>query len=299
MEEKTNKKKNALNGGYVISPLNYTGGKGKLLPQILPLFPSDIDKFVDLFCGGCNVGINVPARMIVFNDVMEQLIGLYDKFSKTPTEEIIGHIEGRIAEYSLSETNSEGYLALRSYYNETRLPLDLFVLIAYSFNNQIRFNSKGGYNMPFGKDRSWFNDRMREKLNLFCKALHERNVRFTCNAFDKLDISKLGVNDFVYCDPPYLISTATYNTGWGEEEEKNLLALLKRLDDNGIRFGLSNVLIHKGRENTLLKEWVEENGFIVHHLAKDYANCSYHTINKDKSSTDEVLIVNYEKGEML
>lgn len=41
------------------SPLNYTGGKYKLLPQILPLFPGDIRVFVDLFCGGCNVGLNV------------------------------------------------------------------------------------------------------------------------------------------------------------------------------------------------------------------------------------------------
>lgn len=47
------------------SPLNYTGGKYKLLPQILPLFPKDIDVFVDLFCGGCNVGINVDCSKII------------------------------------------------------------------------------------------------------------------------------------------------------------------------------------------------------------------------------------------
>ena len=34
------------------SPLNYTGGKFKLLPQILPLFPNDINRFIDLFGGG-------------------------------------------------------------------------------------------------------------------------------------------------------------------------------------------------------------------------------------------------------
>ena len=46
---------------YIQSPLNYIGGKYKILPQILPLFPSRIRTFVDLFCGGCNVGINVSA----------------------------------------------------------------------------------------------------------------------------------------------------------------------------------------------------------------------------------------------
>ncbi len=50
------------------SPLNYIGGKYKLLSQILPLFPVKIDNFVDLFCGGCNVGINSSANKIHFND---------------------------------------------------------------------------------------------------------------------------------------------------------------------------------------------------------------------------------------
>lgn len=37
---------------YYKNPFNYTGSKYKLLPQILPLFPSNIDTFVDLFGGG-------------------------------------------------------------------------------------------------------------------------------------------------------------------------------------------------------------------------------------------------------
>ena len=42
------------------SPLNYIGGKYKILPQILPLFPKNIDTFIDLFAGGCNVGGLTP-----------------------------------------------------------------------------------------------------------------------------------------------------------------------------------------------------------------------------------------------
>ena len=48
------------------SPLNYVGGKYKLLPQILPLFPDNINTFVDLFGGGFNVGINVKANKIIY-----------------------------------------------------------------------------------------------------------------------------------------------------------------------------------------------------------------------------------------
>ena len=50
------------------SPLNYIGGKQRILGQILPLFPAKIDCFVDLFTGGCNVGINVNAEKIICND---------------------------------------------------------------------------------------------------------------------------------------------------------------------------------------------------------------------------------------
>ena len=50
---------------YVKGPLNYTGGKHKLLSQILPLFPKEINTFVDLFCGGGNVTVNVEAKRII------------------------------------------------------------------------------------------------------------------------------------------------------------------------------------------------------------------------------------------
>ena len=62
------------------SPLNYTGGKFKLLPQILPLFPKNINTFVDLFCGGCNVGINVDSNRVIYNDLNENLLCLYNTF---------------------------------------------------------------------------------------------------------------------------------------------------------------------------------------------------------------------------
>ena len=53
---------------YIKNPLNYTGGKYKLLPQIIPLLPEKVDTFVDLFGGGFNVGINVAADHFVYND---------------------------------------------------------------------------------------------------------------------------------------------------------------------------------------------------------------------------------------
>lgn len=71
---------------YIGSPLNYIGGKGKLLPQILPLFPNNISTFIDLFCGGCNVGINIKAESVIFNDNLTYLIDLYNELLHLSSE---------------------------------------------------------------------------------------------------------------------------------------------------------------------------------------------------------------------
>lgn len=59
---------------YVKSPLNYTGGKYKLLPQIIPLLPDNIDKFLDLFGGSGTISANVKADRIICNDINKQVI---------------------------------------------------------------------------------------------------------------------------------------------------------------------------------------------------------------------------------
>ena len=285
--------------GYVCSPMNYIGGKYKLLSQLLPLFPKKIKTFIDLFCGGCNVGINVQSEKIIFNDNLSYLIDLYKEFQSLNKETIITHVENRIKEFNLSLTNEEGYKNLRCLYNTHRNPIDLFVLVAYSFNHQIRFNSSHEFNNPFGRERSSFNDRMKNNLSSFINTIHNKNVEFFSYNFDKFIFSNLSENDFVYCDPPYLITKGTYNdgkrgfTGWSHIEEKKLLDLLVKLNNNKIKFGLSNVLIHKGKQNHILIQWINSNNFYVTHLDKNYSNSNYHTKDRDKNSTDEVLITNY------
>lgn len=283
----------------ISSPMNYIGGKYKLLSQILPLFPQKIDAFVDLFCGGCNVGINANARKIIFNDNLSFLIDLYNEFNSKSHKEILNHIEKRIKQFNLSLTNKEGYLELRKLYNEEKNPLDLFVLVAFSFNHQIRFNNSHEFNNPFGKDRSCFNEHMKKNLLNFLDGLNSKKVVFSSKNFDDFDFSKLTQNDFVYADPPYLITTGTYNdgkrgfTGWNENSEKKLLQILENLSERKISFALSNVLEHKGKENIILKNWAFENNYYISYLEKNYSNSNYHTINRDKNATLEVLITNY------
>ena len=289
-----------MKNNYVKSPLNYTGGKHKLLPQILPLFPKEINTFVDLFTGGCNVAVNVNANKIIANDFEEHIIDIYKAFQNgyDNVEEIIKVIEAYIAKYNLSIENVKGFNKLREDYNNNPFKTNyitstmLYVLICYSFNHQFRFNSKGEFNMPFGKNRSQWNDTMKKNLINFHKSIVDKNIIFTNNDFRELKIDKLSCNDFVYCDPPYLITCATYNekNGWNEQCEKDLLDLLDNLNSKSVKFALSNVLFSKGKTNDLLIEWSKK--YNVHHLDYTYQNCNYHT--KDKSSKpDEVLITNF------
>ena len=284
---------------YIKSPMNYTGGKYKLLPQILPLFPTEINTFVDLFTGGGNIAVNVNANKIIANDFEPHIIDIYKTFQKYEIEELIKTIELAIQRFGLTIENADNFNKFREYYNKHIedgysfiMPIMLYVLICYSFNHQFRFNSKGEFNMPFGKNRSQWNDTMKKNLVNFHKAITEKNIIFTNKDFNELKIDKLSSNDFVYCDPPYLITCATYNEkdGWNETSERKLLELLDKLNSKSVKFALSNVLFSKGKTNDILLEWSKK--YNVHHLDYTYQNCNYHTKDKE-SKPDEVLITNY------
>lgn len=298
------------------SPMNYIGGKYKLLKQILPCFPKNIDTFIDLFAGGGNVGINVSARNIILNDFDTNLYNIYQIFQKKDKADIISEIEEIISEFSLSESskygyeyyscssnqglqyyNKAGFNQLRKTFNsyivkDDRYYILLYVLIVYSFNNQLRFNSKGHFNLPVGKRD--FNSKMKMKLSLFIDRIKSSKFSFTNFDFRAFPIEKIDKSSFVYIDPPYLITCATYNekNGWTEKDEADLLVYLKKLDAKGIKFALSNVLSNKGKENIQLLNWIRENKYKVINLDYSYGNSNYHT--KDKiSKPQEVLVVNY------
>lgn len=280
---------------YIKSPMNYTGGKYKLLPQIIPLFPTgNIRYFIDMFTGGANIAVNIKnADKIIANDFDYNVISIYNAFKSNTIDEILNHINGRINEYGLSIDNQDGFNMFRSVYNATACKnyLDLFVLICYSFNHQIRFNKDGDFNMPFGKNRSQFNDSIKNNLILFREAIE--NIVFTCKSFEDIKLGKLNENDFIYCDPPYLITCATYNEkdGWNEENERKLLEILDEINKRNVKFALSNVLTNKGMTNEILLEWSKK--YNVHHLSNTYSNCSYHAKDRSTDTTDEVLITNY------
>ena len=275
--------------GYIKSPLNYVGGKFKILGDVLPLFPEKVNTCIDLFGGGFNVGVNVVCNKVIYNDNESHVTDLLEHLHTTDVKEAVTAIDTLIEKFGLSKTNAEGFNSLRDFYNQDPSdPMVFYTLVCYAFNNQIRFNKNGQYNMPFGKNRSSFNDTLRAKFVAFVEALHNKDCTFSNKNFRDFDFSSLGTDDFVYADPPYFNSVAAYNEngGWTLEHEKALLSILDALNDKGIKFALSNNLKY---DNPLLKEWMQK--YTVHYLNANYSNCNYQ--KKDKSPDIEVLITNY------
>jgi len=292
---------------FLKSPLNYTGGKHKLLKQIAPLFPAKIDTFVDLFAGGCNVAVNVDAKKIIANDINTDIIELYKFFKSSASSDVVAEIENIIDFYKLSNTtkygydkyktnsskgvgayNKKAYEKLRAEYNKNPSPIMFYTTLVFAFNNQIRFNSKGEFNTPVNKRD--FNKNMKKNLELFIDRLKTLDIAFSSKDFRDITISK---ESFVYIDPPYLATLAAYNEngGWSEVKEQELLDYMDALDAKGIKFALSNVFENKGNKNNPLLEW--SGKYNVHYLKHTYHNCNYQVKNKNEGTTQEVLITNY------
>lgn len=285
---------------YIKSPINYSGNKYKLLPQILPLFPKEIDTFVDLFCGSGTVGLNVKANHHIYNDVnfrINEILHYLWKYSEYPNS-IILNIEDIIDRYGLTKENKDSFNALRNDYNmmgwidKGTKPLVLYTLMCYSFNHQCRFNNDGYYNSSFGKDRSQFTDNMKKNIIKCCEAFKTQNCTFTSVNFNELGL-KVGANVFIYIDPPYYGTTGSYNDGnrlfgdWTLEKELELHRYIMYLDEKGFKFAISNNLT----VNEKMKDFAETRGYNIHHLDMNYGNSNYQ--KKEKVKDDEVLVTNY------
>lgn len=308
-------RRSEMNSWFTVSPLNYIGGKARILDQLLPVFPEHISTFVDLFCGGCNVGINTNAENYIYNDGNRELIGMLKMFLRLNTGTILRRLDEIVNYYGFSKTkdhnfayyggnpmkgvsryNKEPFLRLRQDYNNSprnnQHYIMLYALVVFGFNNQMRFNERGEYNLPVGKRD--FNDVIRRKLEVFVEKLKAQKPQIQNKDFRRFDIDQLDNQCLVYLDPPYLISTATYNEGggWTERDESDLLGFMDELNAHGIKFVLSNMLEHKGRKNQLLIDWIKQRNLQVVGVNMDYSNSNYQVEGKD-SGTVEVLVKNY------
>ena len=279
------------------SPINYIGGKYKLLPQILDLFPSKINMFYDVFGGGANLSLNVKSEHVYYNDIVPYVSEVLNGMKGINTDECIGKIKEIINTYELSKTNIEGFKRLRDDYNKGRKDwMTFYTLMCYSFNNQYRFNNHE-YNSSFGYHKSCFSNVTEQKIKKVIERLDKIDIVFDNKDFRDIDFSDADENDLVYFDPPYLITCGNYNDGkrgfkgWSKQDDRDLMVLCDSLDYRGVRFAMSNVFENKGNKNEELIEWSKE--YKVHYINNTYNNSNYQSKDKGKNTTIEVLITNY------
>lgn len=294
------------------SPLFYVGDKYKLMSQIIDLFPKNINNFYEPFLGGGTVSLNVKAKKYFLNDIDKNLILLH-KFLYSSSQNKIAffkELEKIIIQYNLSRSyiedivpnelkklnkktyfarfNKNKYESLRKIYNKSKdkSPLVLYILLIYGFNRMLRFNRKGEYNIPVGNVD--LNNNVINALNGYFTTTEKRIIKFSNNDFRDFLKFDFHENDFVYLDPPYLITFSEYNKLWNKNSENDLLIFLDKLNNKKIKFALSNVTHYKSKKNEILLKWM--NKYTVTKIMSNYI--SYH--NNGKKEITEVLITNYE-----
>ena len=275
------------------SPLNYIGSKAKVIDQIKEYCKPGIDCFIDAFGGGFNVGINMNCPHVIYNDLNYIVSTLIQSFRDYDTYEYLLNVKRYIKKFGLSQANAKAYNDARSFYNsrpvEQRDPRLLFTIIMYGYQQQIRFNSEHGFNNPVGM--RWLNDKVLEKLISFSRVIKEGNYEFKSVDYRELR-TDFTPNAFVYCDPPYMLTTGSYNdgkrgfAGWNISLEQELFSFLDNLDKKGIPFMLSYVAEHKGTTNRALLDFIKRGNYRVVHLGN--------VLGISGSRRQEVLIVNYE-----
>lgn len=296
------------------SPFFYVGDKYKLMPQLNKLFPNKIKTYFEPFLGGGSSVLYTKAEYYILNDIDSNVIRLHKFISSYAGKEefLLKELGEIIKKYDLScsylgvtapdylkekhkktyyaKYNKKSYINLRTSFNKNNSTIELYLLLIYGFNRMIRFNKKGEFNVPVGNID--FNKNVVDALYDYLEFVKHNNLEFNCLDYQSfLEKQKFNKGDFIYFDPPYLISNSEYNKLWNESDEKNLYSLLDRLDKRNIKFGLSNIVHHKGQTNELLKDWMAN--YNIYNVKSNYISRYDNTI---KENSKEVFITNYEKS---
>ena len=231
----------------MIKPLlKWAGNKYRVLPHLLPLIGAPT-RYCEPFGGSLSVALNVVADEYVLNDVNKDLVAIYQNLVHPNDDSFIKYCE----ELFTPENNTkESYLELREHFNNATDSVErarLFVYLnRHCFNGLSRYNSKGGFNVPFGKyDKPVCpSEQMNEFRMLF---LSKQSVRFTSLSFeDSILYSDLEAGDVVYFDPPYVPASDTANftsyatDGFSHEQQVELAELAESLANRGVKVILSN-----------------------------------------------------------
>lgn len=300
------------NSKTIRSPFFYVGDKYKLMPQLKQLMPKKIEQYIEPFVGCGSSFLNSKGTSYMLNDIDSYVVELHRQIGSYTgkSEELFDALFEIIDFYGLScsyrgicvpedmkkkyvktyysKYNKDAYIRMRKDFNANKNDfLRLYLLLIYGFNHMIRFNGKGDFNLPVGNVD--FNNNVYQALNNYLDFVGEHEIEFfNMDYISFLEKIRFDKNSYVFLDPPYLISMSEYNKLWNDKKEDELCEYLDSLNDRGIKFGITNLITHKGKVNQRFLEWSKK--YCAYDVKSNYISFNDNTI---KADSQEVFVTNY------
>jgi DNA adenine methylase len=248
--------------------LKWAGGKFRVLDHILPKLPNGT-RLVEPFAGSAAVSLNAGFPRALVADANGDLINLY----KSVQSDLPRFLAEATALFGSRNTRAD-FNALRTEFNESVDPLRRSVLFVYlnrhGFNGLCRYNSRGGFNVPFGK---YTNPSFPEREVISFNEAAKR-IEFIQADFASV-MSNTKAGDVIYCDPPYVPLSVTSNftsyapDSFGFAQQKALAELARECASRGVPVVISN---HDTPTARALYRGAKIHAFAVHRAISSKAS---------------------------
>jgi DNA adenine methylase len=240
-------------------PIKSQGIKTKLAPFILSSFRWDgAGRWVEPFVGSGAVAFNAAPERALLADSNKHIIRFYQAIQagELTAEKARDYFVKEGAK--LLQLGGDHYYAVRTRFNAEGNPLDFLFLSRECFNGVMRFNSKGGFNVPFCKKPDRFRQayvtKICNQIRWVSTLMSKRKWTFVHQDW-RQTLSQVAAKDFAYIDPPYVGRHTDYFNSWDETAADDLAKMLRELSCG---FAYSMWSKNKYRENEHLKRWFSD-----------------------------------------
>jgi DNA adenine methylase len=243
----------------VVPPIKCQGIKTKLVKFIAKNIEWDGEgKWIEPFLGSGVVAFNIRPERALLADTNKHIIQFYQQVQKG----VINKVTVREMLEDMGDKLSEGgvdyYYQIRSRFNKSGDSFDFLFLNRSCFNGLMRFNGKGGFNVPFGHKPQRFSKSYITKITNQVKTIGDiiknRDWEFIVSDW-KQTLSFTAYDDFIYLDPPYIGRHTDYFNTWNNEDAIELSQIAAALP---CEYALSMWLENQYRRNTHVDEhWVD------------------------------------------
>jgi DNA adenine methylase len=280
--------------------VKYRGGKSNEIPNIERHIPRYKGRYIEPFFGGGALFFHLKPKQAIINDINSKLIAFYkgvkenyselrqelDEIEKiyTINRKQFNALKKQTPNERVEDKNEDLYYQIRDMFNDLSEKkyseaLLYFFINKTAYSGMIRYNSKGDFNVPFGRY---------EHLNttLVTPQHSELLKRAEIYNFDYKNIFEMSQpDDFMFLDPPYDCvfsdyGNEEYKDGFNDNCHKQLAADFRNLK--------CKALLVIGRTPLTEKLYGD---MIIDEYAKNY---SVNIRNRFKSIATHILVANYE-----